>query len=997
MKNRYLIASFFAACLAVCLPFGKLNAQVCNLVCHEQHFVSVPPGEQFTIRPDDLLESVNNCPAPIFSFSDQLADSIWVVSGDNPFQSQFIITELGSENSCWGWISVSNGGSPCLGDTEAPVFDTQPGDITFRCNEPIPAGPILTATDNCSQNVIVTYEDRLLNGGDCGVGLFGSRIWTAVDENLNTATYTQRIYRNAGGIITWSVPADLIGECGQPLIPDPMVFSHTSNCAVIASTFEDVFINTPNECSKILRTWTFIDWCSAGNNVDIEFERKDLDGDNIIDAQTIEVDLATGLVTDQDGNVIATQTPSMVRYLQIIKLPFCDQPTALCRNINTDIQVGQTRTLFAEDFNWASYDGCVLDSIGFNVIWADSSDHTTPPTTKTLTINDSFVGDHNVELWITDDDGNSDFCTALLTVSLADTNGNLFNGRVFSDTNKDCLFDDATEDGLEGWIIQIEGFPSGQREWTGITTDVNGNFSISMPDQEDTLYQVSLISNINYGQNCPTVYEFDGELGNQVFEVDIPVVLEGSCPLLAVDISASRLLRCFTSTYVVNYCNYGAVDATDAYVDVELDAFVDYNNATMTPTTINGNSLRFDLGDVPFGKCGFFSINVTVSCDAQLGQNHCSSVHIYPDSLCQTPQPWSGATIEASAACEGDSVRLKLHNTGKADMPQSLDYIIIEDVVMYRTGNFNIKSGDEFSLGMVPNGSTWTIRADQEPFHPNATSPTLSVEGCVVTPGDNFSTGVVAQFSQRTGNGFEDIDCQENVGSFDPNDKAAAPLGYGPNFQIEENTLIDYKIRFQNTGTDTAFSVRIEDQLDEWLDLATIKPGAASHPYSFQMTEDGMVQFLFENIFLPDSTINEPASNGFVNFSILPKSTAPRGTIIRNTAAIYFDFNDPVITNEVTHQIGIDLITVSVNEADLDLGLQVYPNPFHSNAVFKIDYESDWQLHLYDLQGRLVRTQNAFGNQLTFERQELPQGVYYFKILTADNLSLSGKLVVGEQ
>jgi hypothetical protein len=36
-----------------------------------------------------------------------------------------------------------------------------------------------------------------------------------------------------------------------------------------------------------------------------------------------------------------------------------------------------------------------------------------------------------------------------------------------------------------------------------------------------------------------------------------------------------------------------------------------------------------------------------------LGQTHCAEVHIYPDSICLTPDPqWSGASIELAASCQ---------------------------------------------------------------------------------------------------------------------------------------------------------------------------------------------------------------------------------------------------------------------------------------------------------------------------------------------------------
>jgi hypothetical protein len=47
---------------------------------------------------------------------------------------------------------------------------------------------------------------------------------------------------------------------------------------------------------------------------------------------------------------------------------------------------------------------------------------------------------------------------------------------------------------------------------------------------------------------------------------------------------------------------------------------------------------------------------------------------------------------------------------------------------------------------------------------------------------------------------------------------------------------------------------------------------------------------------LPDSNINKFGSNGFVSFKIKPIASLTVGTNIPNKAAIYFDYNSPVIT-----------------------------------------------------------------------------------------------------
>lgn len=131
-------------------------------------------------------------------------------------------------------------------------------------------------------------------------------------------------------------------------------------------------------------------------------------------------------------------------------------------------------------------------------------------------------------------------------------------------------------------------------------------------------------------------------------------------------------------------------------------------------------------------------------------------------------------------------------------------------------------------------------------------------------------------------------------GSFDPNDKQATPIM--STTEISQGKFINYSIRFQNTGTDTTFTVVVTDTLSALLQENTFELINASHPCN--ATRNGKnLTFEFLNILLPDSNVNEPGSHGYINFRVKPKSPLALNTIINNKAFIYFDYNLPVITN----------------------------------------------------------------------------------------------------
>jgi uncharacterized repeat protein (TIGR01451 family) len=139
--------------------------------------------------------------------------------------------------------------------------------------------------------------------------------------------------------------------------------------------------------------------------------------------------------------------------------------------------------------------------------------------------------------------------------------------------------------------------------------------------------------------------------------------------------------------------------------------------------------------------------------------------------------------------------------------------------------------------------------------------------------------------------------CRTVTGSFDPNDKQVFPEGTGVEHLANRDTTLQFMVRFQNTGTDTAFTVVIKDVLSNKLDPATFKAGVSSHPYTWGLSGRGELIFRFDQILLPDSFINEQASHGFVQFSIKFKNGVKAGDKMENRADIYFDFNAPVLTN----------------------------------------------------------------------------------------------------
>jgi fimbrial isopeptide formation D2 family protein len=134
-------------------------------------------------------------------------------------------------------------------------------------------------------------------------------------------------------------------------------------------------------------------------------------------------------------------------------------------------------------------------------------------------------------------------------------------------------------------------------------------------------------------------------------------------------------------------------------------------------------------------------------------------------------------------------------------------------------------------------------------------------------------------------------------GSYDPNDKKEAHGGVLTQQQVAGSEWLNYTIRFQNTGTDTAFTVIVRDTLSSKVDWNSLQMTSASHAYQLAIKEGNKLTWTFDNIKLVDSIRNEPASHGYISFKIKANSNLSAGDTVRNTASIYFDYNLPVQTN----------------------------------------------------------------------------------------------------
>jgi uncharacterized repeat protein (TIGR01451 family) len=285
----------------------------------------------------------------------------------------------------------------------------------------------------------------------------------------------------------------------------------------------------------------------------------------------------------------------------------------------------------------------------------------------------------------------------------------------------------------------------------------------------------------------------------------------------------------------------------------------------------------------------------------------------------------------------------------------------------------------------VVNGDTiiWNytgLRADSLPFKPKVylTTTSFSFTDSVQYSADIFS----ASITDNNLNNNAQRQRYRIVNSWDPNDKLVYPQGEcASNYALLGEPII-YTIRFQNLGTAPAINVRISDTLSPSFNLNSVRVLAASHSLLTEVYPGNELQFIFRNINLPDSLSDPQGSNGYVVFEVLPLASLASGSVVENKAAIYFDFNVPVITNEPMLTLVDTILPCIALDVDLQVSgaaFTVWPNPV-SGEYLNIELPENGYtrtVQIFSAQGQLLRTYSGLsGGRNSLILSGLQSGVY---------------------
>jgi len=754
---------------------------------------------------------------------------------------------------------------------------------------------------------------------------------------------------------------------------------------------------------------------SAINNMnDIVLYKVDASGDSLWtkaygEAQQIEE--VNDLILTSDGNLVITGTAESFDKLLVAKFDpngnsiwFKKHLVTPIDNIGNEIIELDDGSLVAVGFAFKDLEDSDVLVIGFD---ADGNKqwHSLVGEQGNQDFGESIASTQDGGYLVTGYNGKSfNFINDLILIKL-DQSGNVVTNQISGTVKykvEGCNGPDSTAIALDDWLVIAESAD----ETYFITTDTNGFYSVIV---DTGTYTIQVLPPNNLWDVCePEIHIVALNEFYDTTEINFGVTAGVDCPAMQVDVTTPFIVNCLNAVYSLSYCNLGPAVGEGAYVEVQLDEELTFISSSIAPSAQDGSMLTFSLGDVASMECGEFTITAQMACEGIIaGQATLVSAHIYPDTICVGNDDWSGASVEVSGDCDTETgtLNFRIRNVGSANMIRPRTYFVVEDQIMFRTEQFQLEQTEERVIPLQSlDGPTYRLIAEQEEGHPGNSYPTIAIEGCVAD-GEPFNVGMITQFPEDEGDNFQAVDVQEVL----PIGSGVLMRGYPKGYQdsiIDQNTEIEYTIIFENTGSEIIDRVVIRDTMSSFLDASSIVLGASSHPYEFEIYNDGILKITFDEIQLqPDGSTEEANSRGFVQFRIAQKPINDVGIVIENGATVYFDYHAPQPTNVVRHTVGCsDIVNTGCIISDVNpepgnpngATIKVSPNPFFESTSFEIigTVFDAVEFRLYDVTGKLIRTDRFRGNNYDFYRRSLPGGLYLYRMESEGKIIATGKVVM---
>jgi hypothetical protein len=419
---------------------------------------------------------------------------------------------------------------------------------------------------------------------------------------------------------------------------------------------------------------------------------------------------------------------------------------------------------------------------------------------------------------------------------------------------------------------------------------------------------------------------------------------------------------------------------------------------------MGNNTIRFNVTNILPNQTYSIEITDSVICDLSLtGNTACFFTSFSPKNQCvyvldQNYDNWDKSEIQLNGACLPNAVRYFIKNIGQ-NMLDSCEYRIYKDGILALKKKIKLIAGDSVNITFVATDHTYRMEVDQPKFFPEEKYISLTFDNC----GSNNTRSLTNARSNNNQSNVKDEICVNIVNSLDPNDKAVVPFGIGADKKVEHKIPLIYTIRFQNTGTDTAFNVIIDDTISNNIDPKSLKVLMSSHPYEIETYSNKplVMRFKFKNINLVDSITNELESHGWIRLEATPYDSIPNGTIVNNTAYIYFDFNPPIVTNtswvtiddNIPANASIDIIT-DIEENKFST-INIFPNPFSKFCRFQLPNSVNLPVKLlfFNAYGEQISIKTYNESGFIFIPEQMSTGIYFYSLFDKNDIFISrGKI-----